>query len=80
MSRTIRNHKLPGFEYWGRRLGNKYGLNGPGKNKAGKRKTHTIERAENRELINELKRIDDHFDNISSEQLLYNLKICGLEI
>ena len=40
-----------GQDYWGRRLGNKHGANGPGKHKAGKRKTKRMERQAERELI-----------------------------
>lgn len=72
---TLRGLKGVGFEYWGRRPCSLWGTG-----KDTKKMTHTVERAENRELKNELKRINEHFDNISSDQLLHNLRKCGMEI
>lgn len=43
--------KHGGLDYGGRRLGNKHYLNGDFKHKGGKKKTHTLERAEERRLI-----------------------------
>lgn len=39
-----------GYEYWSRRAG--YAM--PGKHKSGKKKTHTLERAEKRRIIYKL--------------------------
>lgn len=46
-----------GLDYGGRRLGNKHYLNGDFKHKGGKKKTHTLERAEERRLIYRLETV-----------------------
>ena len=53
MSRTERHSSKIGcgYDYWGKRLGNKHGANGPGRHKAGKVKTKRMERQAERELL-----------------------------
>lgn len=58
VSRTYDNARSDkrggGYDYGSKRLGNKYYLNCPGKYKSGKKKTHTLERAEQRRIIYKL--------------------------
>lgn len=52
MSRTKKNKKTPGFEYWTARPGNKYGgLYSPNGNKFFRRQTHKAERQENKQAV-----------------------------
>ena len=56
MSRTYDNARHDrrggGYEYWSRRIN----YAEPGKHKSGKKKTHTFERANERELIHDIEK------------------------
>lgn len=45
--------KRIGYDYWGRRPGNKGGCNCPTKNKGTKKTTHRLERLLNKKIIQE---------------------------